>query len=232
MLCSRCSEIVRPVVTLDIDGTLGQYHDHFMRFASAWLGITYLNESRLFDGTEPFSDWCGRAFGIDKTRYREIKLAYRQGGLKRTMPVYPHAKVLCESVREVGAELWLTTTRPHDRYDRVDPDTREWLKRNEIPHAGLLFADDDKMAALAERVSPERVCFILDDLPEVLERGVELFPQAGHVLRANGYNLLGSWPVAVADLLDARAMMTVHVQDWNLSHSFDDLPTTNEGDQR
>jgi hypothetical protein len=228
MRCSNCSEIVRPVAVIDIDGTLGQYHHHFMRFAADWLGNQNLGEARLYDGTEPFSEWCCRAFGIDKTRYREIKLAYRQGGMKRTMPVYPYAKALCDAVYEVGAELWLNTSRPHDRYDRVDPDTREWLRRHEIPFNGLLFAEDDKMGALRERIDPQRVCFVFDDLPEVLQRAQDLFPSAGLVLRANGFNLLGSWPVAVADLLDARAMMTVHVQDWKLSHSFDDLPTTDE----
>lgn len=227
MLCSRCSEVVNPVVTLDIDGTLGDYHGHFLRFAASWIGSEILNDTtRLYDGQEPFGDWCMRAFGIDRTRYREIKLAYRQGGQKRTMPVYEDARALARSVGELGGELWLTTNRPHDRYDRVDPDTREWLRRHDIPYHGLLFADDDKMAALAERIDPARVCFVLDDLVEVLSRASELFPAAGTVLRINGYNGV-DWKVVVGDLLDARAMMTAHVQDWNLRHHFDGLPTTN-----
>lgn len=233
MLCSRCSEIVRPVVVLDIDGTLGQYHHHFLRFARDWLGSDIAAAgTTLYDGTEPFGEWCCRAFGIDKTRYREIKLAYRQGGMKRTMPVYPYAQALAVAVVQVGAELWLNTSRPHDRYDRVDPDTREWLRRNEIPYHSLMFAEDDKMGALRDRIDPARVCFIMDDLVEVLRRGAELFPAAGLVLRANGFNLASDWNVACGELLDARAMMTVHVQDWKLSHSFDGLPTTEEGDQR
>jgi hypothetical protein len=49
-----------------------------------------------------------------------------------------------DTLRAEGAEVWLTTTRPHDRFDRVDPDTREWCRRNGINFDGLLY-DGDKM---------------------------------------------------------------------------------------
>jgi hypothetical protein len=225
VLCSKCSEVVRPVVAIDIDGTLGDYHGHFLRFAAGWVGRSLVAAgTELYDGTEPFREWCQRALGIDKATFRAIKLAYRQGGLKRTMPPYPGAANFVNSLSEF-AEVWITTTRPHDRYDRVDPDTREWLSRNGVEYTGLLY-DDAKMEALAARVDPERVAFVLDDLPETLERAARLFPEAGTFLRCSAWNRNVRWPLMIGDLLDARAVATVHLQDWALSHNFDDLPTT------
>lgn len=229
MLCSRCSEVIKPVVALDIDGTLGDWHTGFLDFADIWLGC--LREVH-YDGSEPFREWFKDAFGVDDSTFRTIKLAYRQSGLKRVMSADPHARTLVTSLRGIGAEVWLTTTRPHDRFDRIDPDTREWLRRNEIPFDGLIY-DDRKMQVLAERVDPERVCFVLDDLVPTLEFAQELFPNAGTVLRLTTYNGNGPhWMLMTSSLLDARAMATAHIQDWAARHAFDDLPTTHEGDER
>src|SRR5256885_3623561 len=129
MVWSECSRVVKPVVAIDIDGTIGDYHTHFLTFAEQWLAVGRNHWD--YHGDENFGDWfCGR-YGVDKTIYRQIKLAYRQGGLKRSMPVYSG---MVELVREIGsvAEVWLTTTRPYLRLDQVDPDTRFWLERHGI----------------------------------------------------------------------------------------------------
>jgi hypothetical protein len=226
MKCSKCSEVVRPVVAIDIDGTLGDYHGHFVRFAANWLGRSFVAVgAELYDGTLPFGEWFCTSFNVDLSTFRTIKLAYRQGGLKRTMPTYPGAAQFVNSISTL-AEVWMTTTRPHDRYDRVDPDTREWLARNGIEYDGLLF-EDRKMEALADRIEPGRVAFVLDDLPETLERASRLFPRAGTFLRCSAWNRGVSWPLMIGDLLDARAVATAHLQDWAITNHFDDLPTTN-----
>jgi hypothetical protein len=225
MLCSKCSEVVRPVVAIDIDGTLGDYHGHFVRFAAEWLGRSFVAVgAELYDGTARFSEWFCASFNVDLATFRSIKLAYRQGGMKRTMPVYPGAANFVNSLSEF-AEVWITTTRPHDRYDRVDPDTREWLSRNGVEYDGLLY-EDAKMEALASRVDPSRVAFVLDDLPETLESAVRLFPGAGTFLRRSAWNRGVQWPLMIGELLDARAVATAHLQDWAISNHFDDLPTT------
>jgi hypothetical protein len=197
--CSRCSETVRPVVAIDIDGTLGDYHGHFEEFAEQWLGRERFGSA--YDGDLSHGEWFERAFGVDRTTFRAIKLAFRQGGFKRFMPVFPHARPLVNSLRDL-AEVWLTTARPWDRFDRVDPDTREWLRRGGFEYHGLLYSDD-KMAALAERVDPERVVFVLDDLRDVLERATSFFPSAGIVRRLTEYNSGDyPWSVETSDLLD------------------------------
>lgn len=224
MKCSNCSEVVRPVVAIDIDGTLGDYHGHFQEFAELWLGRE-MEPGFEYDGRQSHRSWFCEAFDTDATTFRAIKLAYRQGGMKRSMPPFPGAAPLVNGLRE-RAEVWLTTTRPHDRFDRVDPDTREWLRRNNIGYDGLLYSGD-KMRELAARVEPERVCFVFDDLVETLLEAEGLFPSGSTVLRASRYNEAGpGWIFAVANLLDARAMATAHVQDWTVRHTFDELPTT------
>src|SRR4051812_7630860 len=128
MLCSQCSKRVKPIVAVDIDGTLGDYHSHFLDFARNWIGLdgpegkvegTAAAQLGLYDGSKQFRKWFESAFGVDKTTYRLIKLAYRQGGMKRTMPPYPEMIFAVQQWKRAGAEVWVTTTRPFLRLDGV-----------------------------------------------------------------------------------------------------------------
>lgn len=155
MLCSNCSQKIKPVVAVDIDGTLGDYHAHFIRFAE-----TYLDKKLPtgYDGSREFSDFLK----LDKPVYREIKLAYRQGGMKRSMPVFHHAPFFINKLRQEGVEVWITTTRPYLRLDNIDPDTRHWLSRHDIGYDGLLF-NEDKYDVLVGLVDRDRIVAVIDD---------------------------------------------------------------------
>jgi len=218
MLCSQCSAPVVPVVAVDIDGTLGDYHQHFLWFADTWLGTLTVNgkavpSSARYHGDEPYRDWFCRLTGVDTTTFRQIKLAYRQGGMKRTMPPYPHAGELTLALRE-RAEVWLTTTRPHDRYDRIAPDTVEWLRRNQIPYDALLF-NEDKLAQLYDTVDPARVVAVLDDEVDVLAQVTAGVP----VLRRTRYNDKASWAGRkVSTLAGAMTMVNKLLTDWERQH--------------
>lgn len=226
-LCARCKSEMRPIVALDIDGTLADYHSHFIEFAMDWLGPEAYGNAQtfLYDGAEPHREWFCRAFKVDETTFRAIKLAFRQGGQKRNMPIYPGVRELIEGVQDVGAEVWLTTTRPWERFDRVDPDTREWLRRNALEFDGLIY-DEDKMVRLYHLVG-DRVCFVMDDLPEVLAAAERLW-KGSTVLRRTRYNRAVPWPVMTDDLDAALAMAKAHVEDWKIKHAFDALPETEE----
>lgn len=153
--------VLRPVIGVDIDGTLAQWHEHFLWFASLYLGVELPG---VWEGNEPF--WkmsCG-----NKTRYREVKLAYRQSGLKRAMPALFGAAEMVRSLRNRGCEIWICTTRPYLRLDNIDPDTRAWLRRNSILFDGVLYGER-KWADLAKLVGPQRVIGVVDDLPEQVE---------------------------------------------------------------
>lgn len=151
-----------PVVALDIDGTLGDYHAHFLDFAEKWIGRPMPDAHEINPGLPLY-----RFMGVSKATYREAKLAYRQGGWKRWMPVYPGAAELTRLIQTAGAEVWICTTRPYLRLDNIDPDTREWLKRNRIRYNAVLFGDD-KYREL-KRQAGDRVCAIADDLPDLLQ---------------------------------------------------------------
>ena len=166
MLCSRCSDTVKPVVALDIDGTLANYHRHFLNFAQDGLGEFI---PKAYTGNMPLYEHMN----IDKRTYRECKLAYRQGGMKRSMPIFYGAESIPWALRNNGAEVWLTTTRPYLRMDNIDPDTREWCRRHNIEFDGLLY-DEDKYARLVDIVGTERIVAVLDDEPQNLVRSAEL----------------------------------------------------------
>jgi hypothetical protein len=182
VLCSRCSEPIRPIVCLDIDGTMGEYHEHFIRFALGYMG----QESHAalitskYDGTEPMGVWFSHFFDTDIRTYRDIKLAYRQGAQKRNMPVRPWASNLTHLIRE-RVEIWITTTRPYLRLDGVDPDTRFWLHHNAIYYDHLLY-HEDKYNVLATRVDSQRVAAVVDDLPEDLKVAERCFGYAATIL--------------------------------------------------
>lgn len=164
-----------PVVGLDIDGTLGDYHGHFLRFAEGWLGRSMPDASEINPGLR-LSDFMG----VPHEVYRTIKLAYRQGGMKRTMPVYDGAADLTQDLRKAGVEIWICTTRPYNRLDNIDPDTQEWLERHQIAYNHILFDDPapaavhgfptyGKYGELARQVSTDRIVAVADDLVEQLK---------------------------------------------------------------
>lgn len=206
----------RPVVALDIDGTLGDYHSHFLWFAEQWIGKKMPPADRINPGLR-----LHKFMGISLRTYRECKLAYRQGGLKRFMPCYPGASELTEAIRAVGAEVWIATTRPYLRLDNIDPDTREWLRRNRIKYDAILFGDD-KYREL-RRQAGNRVAGILEDLPELFREAKQLFPQAWVCLRDQPYNrYAGDDPIKAAlgirDLYQAREVLIDAIADWRESN--------------
>lgn len=212
MLCSNCSCVVQPIVAIDIDGTLGDYHGHFLKFAQEYLA--WPHGPAGYDGREGFGEWFCRIYGTDLTTFRTIKLAYRQGGLKRNMPIELGAGLMVREVKEAGAEVWLTTTRPYLRLDNVDPDTRFWLNLHGIEFDGMLY-DEDKYRKLAEMVDPRRVVAVLDDLPEQCDAAAKEFGVGVPLLRRNRYNY-GAHPVhqTVEYLDDARSIIERRVKSW------------------
>lgn len=208
--CTSCSALIKPVVAIDIDGTLADYHSHFSKFAHIWLGDRLVRSH--YDGSEPYRDWFCKAFAVDVTTFRAIKLAYRQGGMKRNMPMYPGAPALLEGLRRLGVEIWLTTTRPWERFDRVDPDTREWLRRNRLEYDALLY-DENKMDRLAECVDPERVVAVLDDQSDQLAAASAKGWTA--IMRVTRYNAADSWQgETVGSLPEAGRRICKEVDQW------------------
>lgn len=220
MRCSRCSDRVVPVVAVDIDGTLGDYHAHFIRFSEDYMGQKLYETQEIgpydYDAhLGRFRDWWAEAFGSTVDMYRQVKLAYRQGGMKRTMPIFRGAQALCWSIRDAGAELWVTTTRPYLSLDNIVPDTVEWLRRHEIEYDGMLF-DDDKYEQLAKRVNAPRVVAVFDDTPELYDAADALFP--GRAWLVKGYGNRGTSRNAMCDLDAAADLAQNAITTWRSIH--------------
>lgn len=206
MKCSECSRKLKPIVAIDIDGTLGDYHRHFIDFAEEYLDK---NLPQAFDGTKEMHE----ELGISLELYREVKLAYRQGGGKRSMPVFPGARELIRSCKSMDVEVWITTTRPYLRLDSTDPDTRFWLDRHGIMYDSLLY-DEDKYQKLGEYVERSRVIMILDDLVKQYDHAEAIFGEDVPVLRSSFWNRGTSRKNMVKDLHQARHMVVARAEKW------------------
>jgi len=194
---------VKPVVAIDIDGTLGDYHGHFTRFAEQWSGRP-MPDPAAINPAQPFH----RHLGMSKATYRACKLAYRQGGMKRSMPVYPGAAHAIRLFRKAGADVWICTTRPYLRLDNIDPDTRHWLRRNHIQYDGVLFGEK-KYRDLARIVGAHNVVAVLDDLVALVEQADRLGMPA--YLRDQPYNrYTEAWPRVDSFLLGTENGLWAH----------------------
>jgi 5'' nucleotidase, deoxy (Pyrimidine), cytosolic type C protein (NT5C). len=170
-----------PVVAVDIDGTIGDYYEHFRWFAELYLQKPVTIDWEYSDSAE-FSE----ALNIDKAVYRQIKLAYRQGGMKRSLPVFPGAGHTIRTLREKhGVQVWIATTRPWQRLDNIDPDTQFWLKRNIGRVDGVIYGED-KYLDLMDIVGANRIIGVVDDLPENVVAAQSLGMRA--MLKAGNHN--------------------------------------------
>lgn len=217
MLCTSCSSPVTPIVSFDIDGTMGRYHEHLCHFAATYLG--YATWDVDYDGQEPFRDWFCDEFKVDLRTFRDIKLAYRQGGMKRSMPVRDWARVACNLARDWNAEVWVTTTRPYMRLDNVDPDTRFWLKRHGIKYDHLIYGEH-KYEDLRHQVDPSRVAFVLDDLAEQISQATRLFDQGACWMYRTPWNRAHhiDYP-GVANPEDIYSLIKERITSWKIEHS-------------
>jgi hypothetical protein len=196
-------EKMRPIVGVDIDGTIGRYHEHFIQFAEGWIGRQIPSG---YDGSVSLARWCG----VSKTTYRKIKLAYRQGGMKRSMPVYDGASEMVTAIRKTGAEVAICTTRPFLSLEAVEPDTRHWLRRNKIPY-DYLMSGENKYLQLA-RFGTHRIAAVLDDLPEMVTQARDAGLPA--ILREQKHNIGFEWSRTVYGIGDAGRVLLAYIETW------------------
>jgi hypothetical protein len=213
MKCTDCGQLVRPVVAVDIDGTLGDYHSHFIDFLVGYVGHERRDWGEAaYKGDKMFKAWVMEQWGIDERTWNDCKLAYRQGAQKRTMPIYAGAARLCGAVRSAGAELWLTTTRPYLRLDNIDPDTRFWLGRHHIPWDHLLY-DPDKYELLTKHVDKERVVAVVDDQIEQILEAEKVFGPDIAIMKISPWNMAYR-SQGVGRLEDIEADILNRVRKW------------------
>jgi hypothetical protein len=194
---------------------MGDYHSHFLKFASEYLG--YLGWRDDYDGSQSFKTWFCSAFNTDIHTFRDIKLAYRQGAQKRSMPVRTWSRSAIQMLREAGAEIWITTTRPYMRLDNVDPDTRFWLQRHGLKFDYLLY-DEHKYVALADRMESDRVCAVLDDQNDDLLEASRCFGYDACVLYATDWNVAHHRQWHSASAQNVCSLLLDKVEEWSTNH--------------
>lgn len=211
MKCTDCHRQIRPVVALDLDNTLCDYTGSFLTFAEGWLGVTGTGWALTYDGSVTLA----MHMGVSQDTYRAIKLAYRQGGMKRTQPAFDGAEGIVRRCQALGAEVWITTTRPYNRFDSTDPDTREWLRRHSMMYDGLIY-DDDKYGMLLSIVGPERVVAVVDDLDTMYDRAADI--GLNPIMIARRYNRAVRRPISVSSLAEATDVVSNRIQEWRVQH--------------
>lgn len=187
------------VVLCDIDGTLGKYHEHFHQFAEGYVG-RQLPEPRYWKGEGVGSFWSH--LGLSRQTYRRVKLAYRQGGMKRSMPTLDLGMTASEftyRVRQLRFELWLCTTRPYLMLGNVDEDTRHWLRRNKIRHDLILWGEKKYQEAYRiARQNGQQIVAVFDDEPGLISQafvaGGRSMDPVKEFLIDRPYNRLSPWP--------------------------------------
>jgi phosphoglycolate phosphatase-like HAD superfamily hydrolase len=213
---------VKPVVALDIDGTLVDYHSHFESFAAQYFGFAKSPKAVMggYDARLPFHKYLG----VSKTAYRKCKLAYRRGELKRSVPLLPRplpqAPELTRVLRRWGVDVWLCTTRPYLSHSEVDDATRHNLRRHGIQYQGIIWGEH-KYRELVRTVGGDRVAAVLDDLPEMCRQADGLGLSTGFALRPHNvrqYATLGwpsGWPwLALENHDDTLAWLREQLDKW------------------
>lgn len=154
----------KPWVGIDIDGTLGDYHRHFLMCAEMFLQRPMPKPEEI----NPLMP-LHKFIGVDKRKYREIKMAYRQGRWKRSMPVFPYARQMTLDLRRAGICISICTTRPFNQLGEVDADTRWWLRHHGIQH-DLLIWGPHKYRDLTRAAGKNNIVAVIDDELEQMER--------------------------------------------------------------
>ena len=186
---------MKPVVALDLDGTLVDYHGHFLRFAEQYFGRPV--DDVLYPNGYDARMSLYKYLGVSKQRYRECKLAYRRGQMKRSVPLlrdpYPQADELTRQLKRWGCTVWICTTRPYLSHDEVDEATRHNLRRNGVGYHGIIWGEH-KYRELVRTVGGGRIAAVLDDLPEMCRQADNLGLATAFAVRphnAEQYRSLG-----------------------------------------
>lgn len=103
-----------------------------------------------------------KQLGMSKAVYRQCKLAYRMGGMKRSIPVFDGAAEMVRAIRGAGVGVAACTTRPYLAMSTIDLDTQHWLRRNGIKVDHILYGEH-KYRDLVKSVGRDRVVCALDD---------------------------------------------------------------------
>lgn len=130
------------------------------------------------------------------------------------MPAYPGAGLLTASLRKRGAVVVICTTRPYLQLDNLEPDTREFLRRNTIPYDSILSGEHKYRHLKA--IHDGHVVSVLEDLPEMCRQAEML--KMPWVMPSHPYNdfadQIGFLGCYVSDLEMAAEVLHARLDEW------------------
>lgn len=204
---TRIPRHVMPVAGVDIDGTIAKYHSHFTAFANEWTGRALGNPTPYF-GEDPFHVYLG----LSKRQYREVKLAYRRSGLKRSMPTVFGSEEFVRRLRK-NCRVVFCTTRPYLSIDNIEPDTVEFLRRNGIKYDGLILGHL-KYQALRDQYGEENILGVIDDDPAMVRSAIKSRLHARLITRASNSNHCSNDVPRVTNFVEATNFFDERFNEW------------------
>lgn len=213
-----------PVLGLDIDGTIADYHTHFVEFLNR---VYFTHEKKTFGAwnqspTGEFSEMLN----LPKDEYRAAKLAYRLGGFKRCLPLFgndfdkngPDAvRIEIQYLRSQGIQVWVCTQRPWQALTTVDVDTQYWIQHVVGEIDGLIYGED-KYADLVDIVGRQRVLGVADDLPECIHRAQDLGLRTAMRRGPHNNNWIREHPANRVEVFTRIKDLSNIVDEWKNRH--------------
>lgn len=162
------TKVDRSCVVIDIDNVLCDYIGGMCEWLPSQFEVPddsaspeLLGRINRIKRTGEFIN--ARSLGIPDDSWQKIKHAFRVGGFKRKLPVFPDAFTFMYRMRADGHLIVLLTSRPIDRYPNIFTDTILWLNDNHLPYDFVWWATDK-----AERIAQvdgfkQHILFAVDD---------------------------------------------------------------------
>ena len=140
------------VCAIDLDDTLADSSKYFVDVyhRENCTGTPYKNRAELKKS-------------LNTLVYEEYKSWYRESGEKVNIPIMSGAKELCDYLKSIGYKIVIISARPYEKYNRIFPDTLQWLNNNEIKYDAVYFEKDKHIKILKQLPN---LSFVIEDNPE------------------------------------------------------------------
>lgn len=132
---------------IDLDGVLFDWPAFFLEFIEK---VTY----QKFETIKEVKKVLGQK------QYDTLKHMYRQSGQKAKMRPKEYAIELTKTLKSLGYQIVILTSRPYEKYNRIYADTLEALKVNKFDY-NVIFWDKNKCNKIIKEIPQIR--FLIED---------------------------------------------------------------------
>jgi len=146
------------VCAIDLDDTLACTDEYFTKLYNEHKGTNYKNRDKIKEKE-------------DTLVYENFKHWYRESGEKTNIPLKEGAKEIIDYLKKIGYKIVIISARPNDIYNRIFPDTIEWLNKNGISYDAIYFEKDKHLKILKHL---PQLSFIIEDNLEYAKQIADL----------------------------------------------------------